>query len=110
MKQYEENTSYSNKWGWIYLFLLSFFVIGWAMVLMFEVKDVPRKWDYGTVIDAPAENIYTTERVSIDDSIKQQIENFPELNENEIDKDKSKPIEEDTLSKKAAYKDSLNKK
>ena len=77
MKDYEEKTSFDNLWGWISLFLLSFFVLGWAMVIMFSVKDVPRKWDYGSVIDAPSENINTTIQQDKNEKDKQQIETLP---------------------------------
>ncbi len=84
MKDYEEKTSFRNVWGWTSLFLLSLFVIGWAMVLMFSVKDVPRKWDYGSEIDAPSENIYTTIRYDKNEKDKQQIETLPGINKDSV--------------------------
>ena len=107
MKDYEEKTSFNNKWGWVSLFLLSFFVFGWAMVLMFTVKDVPRKWDYGSVKDAPAENIYTTNEYEKYQKDIQQIEPVPDINEKENPQENFESKQEEVHEKSPLKKDSV---
>lgn len=60
MKDYEEYHEWSRLGSWVFILAHSFFLIGWAMLLMTLVKDTPRQWDFGTVEFIPAKSIYST--------------------------------------------------
>jgi hypothetical protein len=60
MERYEEDRKVGALWGWAMVFLLTAAIIGWCMFLMMMVEDPPRRWDFGSLPDVPAESIYST--------------------------------------------------
>ena len=60
MKDYEEYHEWSARRSWLFILLLSFGLIAWAMTMMTLVKDVPRAWDFGTQEFTPGKSIYST--------------------------------------------------
>ena len=58
--KYEENKKWSTFWSWAFIFALSGSLLGWAMIMMTFVKDVPREWEFGNVEFTPAESVYSS--------------------------------------------------
>lgn len=77
MEKYEEYKVVTPFWGWVILVAFSIVVLGWGMLLMFIIPDTPRKWDFGTVPDTPAESVYSTAPRPRDVNVPRQIEQVP---------------------------------
>jgi hypothetical protein len=60
-KKYEEYRSISPFWSWVILVLCSITILAWGMLIMFTVRDVPRRWDFGQLPDTPAESVHSTQ-------------------------------------------------
>ncbi len=60
MAQYEEHWEWSLRASWIFILSLSAGLLGWAMLMMTQVKDVPREWDFGNLEFTPAASVYST--------------------------------------------------
>ncbi len=97
--EYEENSeSSNNKMGWFLVLMFAAFILGWAMVMMTIIKDVPRKWDYEILPDAPSQSIYSTREYKEELFPPDQIEHLPEAKElKETERHKTTVIPEDSL-------------
>jgi hypothetical protein len=59
-KWYDEEKDIPDFWSWVILVLFSAAIVGYGIVTYLAVDDGPRKWEYGTLPDTPAQSIYNT--------------------------------------------------
>ncbi|HWI41826.1 MAG TPA: hypothetical protein VNX25_10095 [Verrucomicrobiae bacterium] len=59
-KLYDEEKTIPDLWSWIILILFSAAIAGYGIFTYVSVKDAPRRWDYGTLPDVPAQSVFNT--------------------------------------------------
>jgi len=78
MEKYEEYLVLKNQfWGWVILIAFSAVLFGWGMAVHMVVLETPRKWDFGTISDTPAESVYSTNKYIPESNIPRQTEPLP---------------------------------
>lgn len=60
MPRYEEYKIVSPFWGWVILWGISLFIVGYGMMLHFLVLEGPRYWDFYSLPTTPADSEYST--------------------------------------------------
>ena len=77
MTYYEEYHEGSNRMGWFLILLFAAFILGWAVIMMFIIKEPRREWDYQILPDAPSQSIYSTRKYKEKLFPPEQIEHLP---------------------------------
>lgn len=78
MPKFEEYKVLTPFWGWVILWGLSLFIIGYGMMLHVLVREGPRHWEFYSVPTTPAESEYSTRPPPASTSRHMQIEPLPE--------------------------------
>jgi hypothetical protein len=59
-KWYDEEKEMPQPLAWVVIILFSAAIVGYGVVTYLIVPDGPRRWDYRTLADTPAESVYNT--------------------------------------------------
>jgi len=57
---YDEEKEMPQFWSWMLIILFSAAILGYGIATYLLVDDGPRRWEYGTLPDTPAQSIYNS--------------------------------------------------
>ena len=77
MTDYEHPSRHSRRSGWWTVLLICAALAAWGLIQYVTIRDGPRQWDFGSLLDAPGQSIYSASRPAQQVVVPPQIQPLP---------------------------------